>query len=313
MALVNALGAITLEATQQSVKTAVETGAALATAGVRGVRRDADTSPVADGAPHVLTTNAVGRLKTSSWPGAYALTTGTITTSSSVVSVDVSRVSNATVELVGTFTGVSVAFESSLDGTNWKAEQGLRSNGVAIESTGTALATGVAYTWEFSVNGKNFFRARATAYTSGTATVNIAFGAFATEPFVSTPTHSVQQSGVWTMTPFTPTAFLLTSAATTNATLVKASAGNLYEVSIANFSGTTCYFKLYNKASAPTVGTDIPILTIQIATGTSFITDFGTVGKRFTTGISYAVTAGTGLAADTTVAAAGVQISGSYA
>lgn len=198
MALVNAFGAIALEATQQTVKTALDAQLALDTAGVRGIRRDADTSPVADGQSHTLATNAAGRLKVSAWPGAYALNVGTITSATSVVAVDVSRVSNVTAELIGTFTGVNVTFESSLDGTNWKVEQGVRSSGASIESVSGVLATGVTYSWEFSVNAKNYFRFRATAWASGTATVNMGFGAYATEPFVYTPTHSVQQNGVWT-------------------------------------------------------------------------------------------------------------------
>lgn len=288
---------------------------ALDTAGARAIRRDADTSPVTDGQSHTLTTNAVGRLKVSSWPGAYTPITGTITTNSSVVTADVSRVSNITVELVGTFTGVNVTFETSLDGTNWKTEQGVRSNAGTIESASGVVATGLAYSWEFSVNGKNQFRVRATAYTSGTATVNISMGAYATEPIVTVPTHPVTQSGVWTISSVTPTsatAFGVTSAATTNAAVVKASTGSVYEVTISNFTGTTGYFKFYNKATAPTVGTDIPILTVMVASGTTYATDFGPLGKRFNAGISYAYTGGTGLAADTAAAVAGAQISGTY-
>src|SRR4051812_15077088 len=43
------------------------------------------------------------------------------------------------------------------------------------------------------------------------------------------------------------------SAATTNATSVKGSAGTVYGIQAFNTSGATKFLKLYNKASAPTV------------------------------------------------------------
>lgn len=317
MALVNALGAIALEATQTLIKTASESLVTLATAGVRGIRRDADTSPVADGQSHTLSTNATGRLKTSDAPAAYTLITGTITGIGSTVVADVSHASNVVVEVAsGTFAGVNFIFESSLDGTIWKTEFGVRTNGTGVtESTSGVIAAAPAYRWELSVNALTQFRVRATAWTSGTATINISLGAYATEPLLTVAPHAVTQSGVWTISAATPTsatAFGLTSAATTNAVVVKASTGSVYEVSISNFTGTTGYFKFYNKATAPTVGTDIPILTVAVASGTTYATDFGPLGKRFNAGISYAYTGGTGLANDTAAAVVGAQISGTY-
>lgn len=54
------------------------------------------------------------------------------------------------------------------------------------------------------------------------------------------------------------------SAATTNATSVKTSAGVINSIILSNNGATGRYFKLYNKASAPTVGTDTPVHTIFI-------------------------------------------------
>jgi len=54
------------------------------------------------------------------------------------------------------------------------------------------------------------------------------------------------------------------SAATTNATSAKASAGEVHVILATNTTATVKYLKLYNKASAPTVGTDTPILTIAL-------------------------------------------------
>ena len=112
-------------------------------------------------------------------------------------------------------------------------------------------------------------------------------------------------------TPNAGTAYNLTSAATTNAASVKASAGSLFEMSLFNATAATVYLKLYNKASAPTVGTDVPIMTIPVAAGAVWSAEFGRIGKRFSTGIALAIT-GAAAATDTTAIAAGAQVSGSY-
>lgn len=112
-------------------------------------------------------------------------------------------------------------------------------------------------------------------------------------------------------TPATGSAQTLTSAASTNATSVKASAGNVTELSLFNVTAATVYLKLYNKASAPTVGTDVPIMTIPVAAGALYAAEFGRVGKRFATGIALAIT-GAAAATDTTAVAAGAQLSMTY-
>jgi hypothetical protein len=80
------------------------------------------------------------------------------------------------------------------------------------------------------------------------------------------------------------------SAATVNATVVKASSGDVYEVSLTNYSVTAKFFKFYDKATAPTVGTDLPCLTITLAANSEKVYEFGSFGKRFTLGIAYAIT-----------------------
>ncbi|MFZ3184245.1 MAG: hypothetical protein WA173_08880 [Pseudomonas sp.] len=108
------------------------------------------------------------------------------------------------------------------------------------------------------------------------------------------------------------TTLTLNSAATTNAASVKASAGTLAGLNASNIGAAVAYLKLYNKASAPAVGTDVPVLTIPIPAGNVVSLDFGTLGRVFTTGIALAIT---NLAADsdaTAVAAAQVKVFGSY-
>ena len=57
---------------------------------------------------------------------------------------------------------------------------------------------------------------------------------------------------------------LPSSAASTNATSVKTAAGTLYGIEAFNNAAYICYLKIFDKASAPTVGTDVPVKTIPI-------------------------------------------------
>lgn len=84
------------------------------------------------------------------------------------------------------------------------------------------------------------------------------------------------------------------SAASTNATSVKASAGQVYGWAAYNLNAAARYLKLYNKASSPTVGTDTPVMTILIPGNTA---GAGTNiempnGIAFGTGIAMAITTG---------------------
>lgn len=90
----------------------------------------------------------------------------------------------------------------------------------------------------------------------------------------------------------------VSSAATTNATSAKASAAKFYGFHLANLSDVPVFLKLYNKASAPTVGTDVPVLVIPVLPGQQATRDYS-FPVNFTTGFAYAITAGA-LDTDTT-------------
>lgn len=101
-----------------------------------------------------------------------------------------------------------------------------------------------------------------------------------------------------------PTVHTLNSAATTNATSVKTTAGRVWSLVLCNTNAATRFFKLYAKASAPTVGTDIPILTIPVPANTALVFETGTFGLQVATGIAYAIT-GAAPDNDTTAITAG--------
>jgi hypothetical protein len=107
------------------------------------------------------------------------------------------------------------------------------------------------------------------------------------------------------------TPFNVTSTASTNLSTRKASPGNLYELTVSNPTATAASVKFYNKASNPTLASDIPLLTVTLAAGATQALNFGTIGKRFSAGIAMAITA-LPAATDTGNAVAGVQVSGTY-
>lgn len=105
----------------------------------------------------------------------------------------------------------------------------------------------------------------------------------------------------------------LISAATTNATSVKASAGTLGFLTVGNINAAQRYLKLYNKASAPTVGTDVPVLVFIIpgnTAGTGSNIPIPSAGINFSTGLAFAIT--TGVADNDTGAVAANEITVNY-
>lgn len=110
------------------------------------------------------------------------------------------------------------------------------------------------------------------------------------------------------------TAGRIISAATTNATSVKGSAGQLYTILAHNINAAVRYLKLYNKATAPTVGTDTPILTMPIpgnTAGAGFVINCDK-GWAFSLGVAAAITTGVADADTGAVAANEIVINLGY-
>jgi len=109
-----------------------------------------------------------------------------------------------------------------------------------------------------------------------------------------------------------PLASNINSAATVNANLLKTGVVTLLNIVASNASASTRYLKLYNKATAPAVGTDIPVLTIAIAPSSTVSIQFGSLGHKFILGLGIGIT---GLPADTDttiIGASDVKVMASY-
>ena len=82
----------------------------------------------------------------------------------------------------------------------------------------------------------------------------------------------------------------ITATASTNPNLIKPSAGQIYGAIISNTVAAAKYVKFYNKATAPTVGTDVPIMTVLIPAGQTVNINLDSHGIAFTNGIAIAIT-----------------------
>lgn len=109
----------------------------------------------------------------------------------------------------------------------------------------------------------------------------------------------------------TKSVYTVNALATTNAAVVKASAGRVHSIQAFNPSAATKYVRLYDKAVAPTVGTDIAMRVIAIpATSSREIAFPG--ADTYATGIAIAITGGAAATDATAVAAGDVQLTINY-
>jgi hypothetical protein len=276
---------------------------------ILGKRRDSDSTTVADGDYNTFNMDEEGRLKVASKPASYAATTGNITANGQTIFINTERFSNLMIHCTGTFSTVNVTFEGSLNSTNgtdgaWFGVQAIRSNANTIETATGNLSAAPAYAWELSVNALKYFRVRATAWTSGTQAWTMIPGTYATEPIPGAQISGTQPvSGTVTATvaagtinPVVPaTPYFLNSAATTNGALVLTGTSNVSSFYATNEGASVAYVKLYNKATAPTVGTDIPEMIIPVPAAVSGVPgvanpNIGFHGFRFALGLGIAIT-----------------------
>jgi hypothetical protein len=140
-----------------------------------------------------------------------ANTVGSITTAATVVGpLAVSGYNVVTVAIFGTYAGVSCVFEASPDNTNWFTVQGSRvDNGLL--ATGLTAATNTTMAVDIPIGVFTQFRVRATAFTSGSASVIMAAQSM---PYDPCPATIPQQA----------------TAANLNATVVQATGTNLHTV-----------------------------------------------------------------------------------
>jgi hypothetical protein len=175
------------------------------------------------------------------------ISSGTITTATSTVAALVTNYGNATIAIFGTYAGVNITFEASPDGgtTYFPIQVQRETDGGVLSATGV-LTANTAALFSTSCPGYTHIRARATAYTSGTANVIIAPGSMPFEPVVSIG-NAVTVAGQGTST----SAVTNVAASATNVTLKAANTSRkalyIFNAGIANL-----FVKLGATATATT-------------------------------------------------------------
>jgi hypothetical protein len=115
-------------------------------------------------------------------------------------------------------------------------------------------------------------------------------------------------------TPAVPaTPYFVNSAATTNGALVLTGTSGLQALYATNIGATAAFVKLYNKATAPTVGTDVPEMIIPVPAAVSGVPGVAQIspgfnGYRFALGLGIAITGGVADSDTTAVAAGQVKV-----
>lgn len=206
-----------------------------------------------------------------------------------VPSTDVSGYRWFALHVQGTFVG-TLTFQGSNDGLDWRsiATQATSnpSNAFGSSATGQGIYVG-------PIHGFKYFRVRMTAYTSGTATGILELSTVSSIWAVAS--INAAQSGTWTvqLAPATSGGVIpahIVSAATVNATNVKASAGQVFGWALYNTTASVKYVKLHNLAVAPTAGANV-FMTIAIPANDHSIINLP-AGIAFSTGIGYTIVTG---------------------
>jgi hypothetical protein len=228
-------------------------------------------------------------LSTTSWTSATALNTAN--------TISVTGYNTVTVALVATstFTGGVVTFEVSPDGTNWFPIAMARIDSYTVELTYTIVAS-TNRAWSTSVDGFTNFRVRLSTVITGTGTLTTLITAqtMAIEPVINAGATMVPAISGGLST------YHLVSGASTNASVVKNSPGQLYGWYIYNSNAAARKVAFHNASATPTAGASI-FFTLVIPPG-SGANVFSETGIAFSTGI--AITTVTDLADAGTTAVA---------
>ena len=280
----------------------------------------------------MLPADSTGALPTTELPlviagqaAQTAVVNNILTTTAGTAGLDVSGYRAASVQIKSTATAGTFIFEQSNVGgttaTDWiplPVFNGALTTGVPITAAITASASSIIYSFAVRCT---FIRVRiVTTLTGGSVQ---AFSRFSTDSWTPSvglvasntaanlqTTATVVGATVVGVTPTTTNA-ILSSAATTNGTVAKASAGTIYGLTVSNTGAAAAFVKLYNSATV-TVGTTAVALTVPVPAGGVVTVNWGTQGMRYSTGICYSIT---NLAADTdttAVAANQVKVNLSY-
>lgn len=106
------------------------------------------------------------------------------------------------------------------------------------------------------------------------------------------------------------------STASNNSTNIKASAGQVYSITVVNVTAALKYIRLYNTSSAPTCTSGTGVVFYSPIPGSTTnpvpLTFSMAVGRSFSTGIGFCITGGSGVTDNTSTAAGDVILNYAY-
>lgn len=94
--------------------------------------------------------------------------------------------------------------------------------------------------------------------------------------------------------------------------VIKSSNATLYEVVAINTNAAARYLHFYNKATAPTLSTDTPVLTVYLPATAQVIVPMFDIGSIFATGLSWAYTTDNTIIPTTAATSGELSLSVSY-
>ena len=212
---------------------------------------------------------------------------------------------------------VAVTVTQSNDGVNFTAAFGIINSAINGTFTSATAATAQAiYTYPIACRYMRFSAATQTSINVYLRQTPFAsyhqLGALGTNITNIGGTANASQAGTLTLGTTAATNGMtlgtLVAPLTVAATVVKASAGKLYSMSVGNAQTTAVYLKIYN-ATSVTLGTTSPIQNFLVPGGTAgdtFNVSINDVGLYFSTGICFAVTGGQPLLDSTALTTAAV-------
>jgi hypothetical protein len=228
--------------------------------------------------------------------------TGAIAVNTTLIQIDAQKFREVVVFPSSIGTNGAIGGMISFNGTTWYGIQsvflGSTSGNVSNIATGSAPSI-------YNTYGARFFRlAMTVGATSGTTTISAWASQTVTPKLYQSVSGSVTvTTGVMSPLAASNTGFntyhTLISAASTNATSVKASGGTIGSLLLTNNSTSLKWFRIFNSIVAPTVGTSTPVWNISIQPNSTLDVSTAFAGFRLANGIAYAITGGAATAAVT--------------
>jgi len=274
------------------------------------------TTKIVNGA-NTLAVDSAGAVTANTAPAqTYTYTfTGAVASASVLIGpIDCSQFKELTLHSVAIGTGGNAfTVQASNDSTNWinlATSSGAAGSGASTLFATSAQSAGVIIC--YPTYGSKFVRIiSGLAVTAGTTTCVAQFSQ------MPSPKAFVYVGNTVTVNPANSSnGFVLfnslISSAGTNSTLVKTNSAAIGTCVLTNTTASFKFVKFFNKATAPTVGTDTPIIQFPIPPNSSLDISMSYCGMRFVLGLGYVITGGAALLDTTSVAAGDVLVNLSY-